>query len=374
MRGPCHQNARLLPAPPGATPQTPTGIVTDRPPHPSGFEPNGPLELHAAETRAALCHKTAERDSYTQAPSRVTADRALLKCHGEQHLERGVGKSAIVVALLAVFAVFIIATLTELNPICSPPSGYPSLRAIIASVALTFFAYLGFSVISFAAEDLPNPARNLPRAMYISLGGTTALYVAISVGVFGTLTVAEVTKYGATAVAEAARPALGDAGFTAVTIASLLATSSSVNATLYASKGFTGTLARVGQFPPLFGQQSRLGRHGGLVITVALILLFVNLFNLSAIASVGSAVSLSVFVLVGIAGYRLRDQIKGRRGILALAVAAAGFVLGFFVIDTLRNDPSTFAAIVVLVVLAIALDFAWKRAKLKTESDPDIRA
>ena len=74
-------------------------------------------------------------------------------------------------------------------------------------------------------------------------GCTTALYVAISLGVFGTLTVAEVTHYGATAVAEAARPALGDAGFTAVTIAALLATSSSVNATLYASEGFTGTLA-----------------------------------------------------------------------------------------------------------------------------------
>jgi hypothetical protein len=47
-----------------------------------------------------------------------------------------------------------------------------------------------------------------------------------------------------------------------------------VNATLYASKGFTGTLAEVVQFPPLFGERSRLGRHGGLVITVALILLF----------------------------------------------------------------------------------------------------
>ncbi len=76
-----------------------------------------------------------------------------------------------------------------------------------------------------------------------------------------------------------------------------------------------------------------------------------------------------MFVLVGIAGYRLRDQIKGKRAVLALAVAAAGFVLFFFVIDTLRNDPSTFAAIVVLVVLAVALDFLWKRAKLKTESN-----
>ena len=101
---------------------------------------------------------------------------------------RGVDKaqSVIVVALLAVFAVFIIATLTELNPHLLAPSGYPSLRAIIASVALTFFAYLGFSVISFAAGDLPDPERNLPRAMYVALGGTTALYIAISVGVFGT--------------------------------------------------------------------------------------------------------------------------------------------------------------------------------------------
>lgn len=95
-----------------------------------------------------------------------------------------------------------------------------------------------------------------------------------------------------------------------------------------------------------------------------------SLEDLSAIASVGSAVSLSVFVLVGIAGYRLRDQIKGRRGVLALAVAAAGFVPIFFVVDTLRNDPSTFAAIVVSIALAIALDFSWKRAKLKTENGP----
>ncbi|MGA7704223.1 MAG: hypothetical protein WB998_04940 [Solirubrobacteraceae bacterium] len=43
---------------------------------------------------------------------------------------------------------------------------------------------------------------------------------------------------------------------------------------------------------------------------------------------------------------------------------------GFFIADTLRNDPSTFAAIVALIALAIALDFFWKRTKLKTGSGP----
>ena len=45
-------------------------------------------------------------------------------------------------------------------------SGYPPVSDIVASVALTFFAYLGFSVITFAVGDLRDPARELPRAMY----------------------------------------------------------------------------------------------------------------------------------------------------------------------------------------------------------------
>ncbi len=103
-------------------------------------------------------------------------------------------------------------------------SGYPSFSTIIASVALTFFAYLGFSVITFAVGDLADPARQLPKAMYIALGVTATTYVLISLGVFGTLTVAEVVGYGETAIAEAARPALGEAGFVMMAIAALLAT------------------------------------------------------------------------------------------------------------------------------------------------------
>ena len=48
-------------------------------------------------------------------------------------------------------------------------------------------------------------------------------------------------------------PTLGDAGFTMMAIAALLATSSSVECDLYASGGLTKMLAGVGQFPPFFG-------------------------------------------------------------------------------------------------------------------------
>ena len=272
-------------------------------------------------------------------------------------------QTAIVIGLLAVFAVFVCATLANLHPHLLAPSGYPSGRSIVSAVALTFFAYLGFAVISFAAGDLLDPARDLPRAMYISLGSTTLLYVAIALGVFGTLTVAEVVHYGPTAIAEAARPTLGDAGFTAMSIAALLATSSSVNATLYASSGFTATLAEVGQFPPLFGRESRLGRNGGLLVTVALTLLFVNVFDLGVLASVGSAVSLSVFVLVGLAAWRLRQEIDAHVSVIVAAIASSVIVLVVFVVDTLHGDPRAFWAIVGIVVFGVVTDAVWKRAR-----------
>ena len=161
-------------------------------------------------------------------------------------------QSLIVIALLAVFAVFIAVTLVDIDFDLLAFSGYPPFSDIVASVALTFFAYLGFSVITFAAGDPRNPARELPQVMYAALGVTTVLYLLISLGVF------DAHRRGGdrlreTAIAEAARPALGEAGFTMMAI---VATASSVNATLYASGGLTRCSARRG-FPTFFGRRSR---------------------------------------------------------------------------------------------------------------------
>ena len=272
-------------------------------------------------------------------------------------------QSLIVVVLLAVFAVFIVATLVDLDPHLLAFSGYPPFSDIVASVALTFFAYLGFSLITFAVGDLRDPGHELPKAMYLALGVTSVTYVLIALGVFGTLTVTEVVSFGETAIAEAARPTLGDAGFTIMAVAALLATASSVNATLFASGGLTAMLADVGQFPPFFGRGSPLGSNAGLLITSAIVLVVSNVVDLSAIASVGSACSLLIFLLVGVAGYRLRSETGALGPIVLLGATATSVVLVFFAVDTLRNAPQTFVAIVAIAVLAVILDAVWKRVR-----------
>ena len=269
--------------------------------------------------------------------------------------------SVMVVVLLGVFAIFVWVTIADVDFDMLAFSTYPGFSDIIASIALTFFAFLGFGVMTFTVGDLANPARELPRAMVLALGLTTLTYVLIAIGVFGTLTVDETIAYGETAIAEAARPALGDAGFTIMAIAALIATAGATNATLFGSTKLTAMLADLGQFPPFFGRASRLGRNGGLIITAGVVLLVANFVDLSAIASVGSACALVVFLLVGVAGFRRRAE-TGANGVVVLAgVAATAVVLAFFAVDTWQNAPETFGAMIGILLLAVLADVLWKR-------------
>ena len=62
--------------------------------------------------------------------------------------------------------------------------------------------------------------------------------------------------------------------------------------------------------------------------------------------------------------YRLRAETGaalGRSSSLAIAVTA--IVLAFFAVDTLRNAPETFIAIIAIAGLAVILDLVWKHQR-----------
>ncbi|WP_456824000.1 APC family permease [Cellulomonas sp. P5_E12] len=277
-------------------------------------------------------------------------------------------QSAIVGLLLVVFTVFVVGTLPQVDFGLLAPSTYPGVNDILASIALTFFAYLGFAVISFVGDDLAEPRRELPIAMYAALALTTVLYVAVAVCVFGTLPVDEVVAAGPRALAVAAEPTLGQAGYVMMTCAALLATASTVTAILYSSVGLTRALASSGTFPPAFGAGTRLGRHGGLLITAALMVLMVTGLSVGALASVGSAVSLAVFVLVAIGAFRLRRELGASPALTATAVAVSGVVLVWFVVDLYVSQRRSFWIMIALVVLAVVVDAAWSRRRLASEA------
>ncbi len=274
-------------------------------------------------------------------------------------------QTGIVVVLLGVFAIFIGVTLLRIDPGLLAPSAYPPALNIVSSVALTFFAYLGFAVVSFTGGALPDAGRNLPRAMYLSLGITTALYVLVALGVFGTLTTQQVAEHGQTALAVAAQPALGTAGFVMMAVAALLGTASSVNANLFAASGSTAKLAETGTFPPGFGRLARVGGTRGLVLSVLIVLLLALFVDLTAIASLGSVVALVIFLVLAIAAMRLRAEIGARAWLLVTAIAMTALVLIAFAVQTLRTDPVIFVVMIAVLGLAVVMDLVWTRVRAR---------
>ena len=271
-------------------------------------------------------------------------------------------QTVVVIIVLGSLTVFAVATLTNIERGFLAASQYPDFSDIVASVALTFFAFLGFGVITFTAKDLSEPSRQLPRAVFLALGIATTIYVAIALGVFGTLPVDEVIASGATAIAVAAQPILGDLGFWMMSITALFATAGATNAGLYPATGLSDELTSDGQFPPVMG--ARTGRvSNGLLITALAAAIFVLAFDLSAVASIGSAIALVVFTLITVGHLRVRAETGAQAWLLVLGVLTSGIVLVTFAFTTLIEEPGTAVAIAVVLLFSIVIDFVWKQRR-----------
>jgi amino acid transporter len=269
-------------------------------------------------------------------------------------------QTLVVIVVIGILTVFSVATLSNMNADLLAFSGYPPVRDIVSSVALTFFAFLGFGVITFTAKDLADPKRQLPKAVYLALAIATVVYVAVALGVFGTLTVDEVVSSGGTALAVAAQPVLGSAGYWLMSITALFATAGATNSGLYPAAGLGEQMASVGQFPPAMGRRVGGRAPMGILLTAAAAIILAVLFDLSAIASIGSAVALVVFTLVTFGHLRIRHETGARAWLLILADLTTVVVLVAFAVTTLVDEPATAMALVAILLLSVALDLGWK--------------
>jgi amino acid transporter len=190
------------------------------------------------------------------------------------------------------------------------------------------------------------------------------IYLAVALGVFGTLTVDEVVSSGGTALAVAAEPTLGRAGYWMMSVTALFATAGATNSGLYPATGLCGEMTSIGQFPPLLGRRFGGGRaSAGLLVTAALAIVLAVGFDLSAIASIGSAIALIVFTLLAGGHLRVRGETGANVVVLILAIASTSVVLVSFAFTTLAEEPATAVTMVVILVLCIGLDVGWKRRR-----------
>ena len=192
------------------------------------------------------------------------------------------------------------------------PTGF---GGISAAAALIFFAYLGFDELGNFAEEMHDPARNLARALYIAVGVTTLIYVAVA------LSATAVVGWRALAASPAplavvARHVLGARADAVMTAIALAATANTVLLLLVSAARSVYGMAGAGVLP------RALARVGGRAIptTATAVVLFtagalVFAGDLREVATLTDAAVLSSFVLVNAAllWLAVRKQAGGGR-------------------------------------------------------------
>lgn len=84
-------------------------------------------------------------------------------------------------------------------------------------------------------------------------------------------------------------------------------------------------------------------------------------FDLTSIASLGSAVALVVFTLVTAGHLRVYRETGHVPWLLVVAIAATVVVLVTFAMTTLVEEPATAVTLGAILLLSILLDLGWKR-------------
>ncbi|QDU77942.1 Inner membrane transport protein YbaT [Bremerella volcania] len=262
--------------------------------------------------------------------------------------------------LLLAFILFGLATPIEWSRL--DYEHYVSAPGLIAGAMLIFLNYEGFELIANASNDVANPKRTLPIAYLGGVAIVMVLYFLIALVVVGHLGFEEVSQSSAHVLSVAADDVMGRTGYIAIAVAAIFATSSAINATFYSTGRLTYIIAKSGELPTELERSIR-GQHAeGTFITAALALLIANFVPLEAIATMGSAGFLLIFLGVNVAAVRLAKETGGRVWISALAAISTWIALVVLCIEVDENAATRKHLWILfgMIVLSLAIEVVYR--------------
>ena len=249
------------------------------------------------------------------------------------------------------------------GPMPEPPPGVGE-PAIMTAAALLFFVYLGFEEVANLAEEVRRPGRDVPFALFASLGLTTALYVMVAIAV---VHLAPTSALGASEAplamaVERVWPSLGGL----LGAIALFATANTVLIMLIATSRLAFAMGRLGELPRPFAKLSKTGRTPWVaaIFAGATAMVLLPAGGLKLLAEMSSFAALLAFLAVNSALIRLRYRMPdhprpfrapwsiGRLPLLPVAaILSIGGLLGHF-------DRSVYIAGAIALALSALAYFA----------------
>jgi amino acid transporter len=241
----------------------------------------------------------------------------------------------------------------------APSTWAPPLH-LIAGGMIIFLAYEGFELIANTAQDVRNAPKTLPRAFYSSVGFVVVIYVLVAIVTVGTLPVDTIVGAKDYALAEAAKPSLGQLGFILIAIAAMLSTASAINATVYGAARLSYVIAKDGELPQILEKKTWGKPIDGLLITSGVTLLIANLTNISSMSTMGSAGFLLIFAAVNAANVMLAKDTGSLRTLSIIGVVLCLGALGSLIWQTGSSTPGQLWFLFAMLGTAFLIEIAFR--------------
>ena len=274
----------------------------------------------------------------------------------------GEAEDWIVLIKLVILVLFIAVGIWGVDSTRLAPSTWSFPVHLIAGGMIIFVAYEGFELIANTALDVRDPARSLPHAFYSSVGFVIALYVLVAAVTVGALPVDKIVNAKDYALAEAARPVLGQTGFLLIAIAAMLSTASAMNATVYGAARLSYVIAKDGELPSILERKTWGKPLEGLLITSGLTLLIANLADISSMSTMGSAGFLLIFAAVNGANVLLADETLSKRYLSFSGVGLCLGALGTLLWQTAISSPGQIWFLCVMTGAAFFIEITFRVA------------
>ena len=268
----------------------------------------------------------------------------------------------IVLVKVSILLLFIVAGFHSIHrEWLRPEWDSPHLKGLLNASIVFFLSYMGFGLVTNASENMENPRRNVPRAIFISIFIVMLIYVGISVVTLGNLSVPEIIRASENALAVAAKPFLGHWGFLLVSVGALFSIGSAMNATIYGGVNIAYALAKDGYLPETFERKVWFGAPAGLYITAGLGLFLALFFNLNGIASITTAVTTVIYIFVLLAHYKNIDKFGGKKWVVILNLLILTFVFLALMRYQWQTEKDAFAAGWAIFGAAFLLEFMYRK-------------
>ena len=262
--------------------------------------------------------------------------------------------SIVLIKLIALSA-FTISAMFFIEPSHFDLTNSPSTMTILYSLGLTFFAFQGFSVITNSVEDMDNPSKIMLKSMIIAIILVGILYIAVSIAVFGNLSLNEIIKSEDFALAKAAQPVFGIWGFKIIAAIALIATASAINATLYAATQIGYSLAKDGDLPDIY-ERHIFHNTEGLIISALIVIPMILFLDLSTIASIAATIVLLIQGLTHVGHLFVIKKTQANLIIILLSIIGTFGAASFAIYYTSQKIPHFGLYIIAAFIIAFVLE------------------